>query len=164
MGTQNETLELIYAVKSLAQTVQSLHQDLRRLIEDEGRENFQQVERNLTATIDISRQLAILPILIGEKVEKSCRECANSGMVRIQQDLRDLRDSRRTVAPGAIPSEVQSEHEITGKIEVNKGGQVKVLFNSASATRAFTIVKWMIVTAAAGGGLTELIKWIKTLV
>lgn len=166
-GGANQTLlELIYSLKGLAQTVEFFHQDLSRKLDEESKARARELERLRDIVSKNSQAISILPITFSDRAEK----LVNKLGVEVGEKLRDVEDAvtevrrslegySRTVDRAVSQNEMQAEMEakaqevdekadITGRIEVNEKGDVKVQVNSAILKKIW----YGIVVLAAGGG------------
>lgn len=161
---QNQTLlELIYALKSLAQTVEFHHQDLVRRLEEEAKARH----RDLTRIQDVigknNQSLAVLPITLSDRVEKLLTKLETEIESKIDEVASSIEDVRRSLNEytrtteraisqnelnAAVEAVKDEKADITGKIEVTDKGDIKLQFNS----RLIGKLKWGVLIAAIGGG------------
>ncbi len=171
-GGQSQTLlELIFALKGLAQTVEFYHKDLSQRLEEEGRARTRELGQ-LQKVIEKNQQaLSVLPITISDRVEKlfeGVDERLTIELKEVQEAVMEVRQRlwkymkvteraiSQTGEEGA-PDPVDEKAEITGKMEVTEDGSVRVLLNSKLLKN---IWRGILVLAAGGGafGLKELIQ------
>ncbi len=170
-GGQNQTLlELILALKGLAQTIEFYHQNLSRKLDEEAKARLREIDKLRELIQKNTQAINVAPITFSDRAEKLMNNLRND----INEKLRDVDDAVTEVrnklegysrtAERAI-SQNESTHEaeekaalvqktdekadITGRIEVTEGGEVKVQFNSKMLRRIWHAV----LIAAAGGGL-----------
>ncbi len=166
-GGPNQTLlELIYSLKGLAQTVEFFHQDLSRKLDEESKSRAREFDKLRDIVAKNSQAIAVLPITFSDRAEK----LVNKLGVDVGEKLRDVEDAvtevrralegySRTVDRAVSQNEMQAEvdaraqevddkADITGRIEVTEGGQVKMQFNS----KVLKKIWYGIVVLAAGGG------------
>ena len=166
---QNQTLlELIFALKGLAQALEYMHSDVRRLLQDEGRDRTQSAEKLAELCNKNAQALAVLPITISDRVEKLVDRMDSNVDKKIDSVLRGVRETIGTVQErliryaelagdkSAVP-EKRAEDDYTGKFEITKAGELKMA-GKIPVQRILTIAKWVGLGLASVGGLTGLIK------
>lgn len=168
---QNQTLlELIFSLKGLAQTVEFLHQDLSRKLDEESKVRVRELNRLWDAITKSNQALTVLPITFSDRVEKlvgSIKQDVTSSLQEVEHAITRVTDKlegySRTAERAISQNEGTVEHErdeksdITGKIEVSKEGDVRVMINSKWLKKLWYV---LLVLAAGGGlfGLKEVIK------
>ncbi len=174
-GGQNQTiLELIYAVKGLAQALEYMHSDVRRLLQDESRDRSQDVEKLTDIMNQNAQALAVLPVTISDRIERlmdkmeghvevkvdNVLDSVKSGLGVVHDRLirmAEVQGSDKTTSKEAIPLLRAPEDDYTGKFELSKHGELKVA-GKIPIMKLWTIVKWAGLALASVGGLTGLIK------
>jgi hypothetical protein len=166
-GGPNQTLlELIYSLKGLAQTVEFFHQDLSRKLDEESKVNRRELDRIRDLVGKNTQALATLPIIFSDRAEKLINKMAAD----MGEKLRDVEDAvvevRKSldgysraaeraishsegVAEGIVESQDNDAADITGRIEVNDKGDIKVQVNSATLKKLW----YALLVIAAGGGV-----------
>lgn len=185
-GPNQSLLELIYAVKGLAQSVEYMHSDLRRLIEDDGKDREQELRQLRDVVAKNAQALAILPIQASDRFENLLRRYEkgadskiDSLMSDVETTLRELRDKLTQYVnlhekKGLVEEAVREvtgnhkaikEEDITGRIELTKKGELMLQgkFDWKKLQKALKIAKWVIITLAAGGGVAGIIQLVHTL-
>lgn len=178
-GSQNQTLlELIYAMKSLAQQVEFYHQDLSRRLDEEIRAR----RTDLTRILDLSgknlQSVSVLPITLSDRVEKLLSRVetemehqiaeVKSAIDEVRRVLQEYtRTADRAISQNEMTAAVEAatakaeakddKDDITGRIELTEKGEVKVLLNPHVLKKIWYGV---IVLATGGGayGFVELVK------
>lgn len=167
---QQELLQLIYALKALAMTVDSMHQDLRRLLLEEGRDREHDLDKLRTSIERNQQTLQVVPITVSDRIESIIDRKVDGVMDDVRNSLIDLRqklngylDSKKgpafdsgIVRKAIKDSEKEKDEDITGRIELHKGGAVKVLFGPSFFKR-LKITLYVILGAGGAGGLVKLV-------
>lgn len=170
-GSQNQTLlELIYAMKSLAQQVEFYHQDLSRRLDEEVRSRRTDLARILDLSGKNLQSVSVLPITLSDRVEKLLSrveaEMENKiGDVRsaIDEVRRALQEYARTTDRAISHNEAtvnvarEEKEDITGRIELTEKGEVRVLLNS----RVLKKIWYGVVIIATGGGAYGFVELVK---
>jgi hypothetical protein len=169
-GGPNQTLlELILALKGLAQTFDLAHANLRSLIESESRQNARELDRIRDLIAKNSQSLSVLPITISDRVERLVGNLEKDMDERIGLAVKEVTTSISQVqekfvhyiqAKGeSVPEELLETKEVTGRIELRKDGSLDVRLQTEWAKRLITGLKW----GAIGGGGYGVIEVVKTL-
>ena len=176
-GHHQTLLDLIYSVRGLAQTVEFMHSDLRRLLEEGNRGRDHAVERLREL---VEHNTALLPIAISDRLEVPVRRL-ESGIdekmdVLLGDILKSLNEVRSKLwdyiqtkekeasaskTDSAVP--VPTAHEVTGKIEIRKDGQVNLSFHTEWVKKVITVGKYIILFLAVGGGIAGIIQAIRSI-
>ncbi len=172
-GNQNQTLlELIYAMKSLAQQVEFYHQDLSRRLDEEVRARQQDLARVLELSGKNAQSLTVLPITLSDRVEKLLGRLEEEmegnldGVTRaIDEVRRTLHEYTRTTdraisqneMTAAVEKAREDKEDIDGRIEVTDKGEVRVRLNSAVLKKIWYVVV-LIATGGGAYGFVELVK------
>lgn len=162
-GGQNQTLlELIFALKGLAQTVEYYHKDLSQRLEEEGKSRIRELAQ-IQKIIDKNNQaLSVLPITISDRVEKLLGnvdqkiaaefEDINKAVSEVRQKLwKYMKVTERAISQTGeenSPEPIDEKAEITGKMEMTKDGNVRVELHS----KVIKKIWYGIIVLAAGGG------------
>lgn len=170
---QNQTLlELIYAMKSLAQQVEFYHQDLSRRLDEEIRSRQRDLARVLEMSGKNAQSLTVLPITLSDRVEKLLGRLEEEVEGKLDEVTKAIEDVRRSLfeytrttdraisqneMTAAVEKAREEKEDITGRIELTDKGEVRVRLNSALLKKIWYGV---IVIATGGGayGFVELIK------
>lgn len=177
-GSQNQTLlELIYAMKSLAQQVEFYHQDLSRRIDEEARARQRELARVLELSGKNSQSLTVLPITLSDRVEKLLGRLETEMEGKIEEVTRAIEEVRRTLyeytrttdraisqnemtAAVAVERSRDTKEDITGRIEVTDKGEMRIRLNSSILKKI-----WYVVTLiAAGGGTYGFVELVKKII
>lgn len=177
-GNQNQTLlELIYAMKSLAQQVEFYHQDISRRLDEEVRARRSDLVRMLDLSSTNLQALSTLPVTMSDRVEKLLSRVETEmeskiGDVKaaIEEVRRALQEYTRTVDRATSHNEItpvpvaestkNDRGDITGKIEVTESGDVRVSLNS----RVLRKLWYVVVVVATGGGTYWFVELIRRIV
>lgn len=170
---QNQTLlELIYAIKGLAQTVEFYHQDLLRQLEEAAKDRQKELDRIRDAVAKNGQSLAVLPITLSDRVEKLIDRLEDSvddklddgwaeiksGLVEVRNRLLEYGKAISSDSNGiVVESESPEREDVTGKIEVTEAGELRMAFSSGALKK----IKYIIIslsTIGGGYGLWEVIK------
>jgi molecular chaperone GrpE (heat shock protein) len=190
--TPNQSLlELIFAVKGLAQTVEFIHSDLRRLIEDESRSRNRELEKIRDLVVKSNQSLSVLPITISDRFESIVRHLEKGTNEKVDGVLEDVRltlnDVRQKLwyylrerekeqvvevikreVTGAHRAVIEQEHEkkeeVTGSVSLMKDGDLRIQakFDWKKLKTVLTVAKWAGVTLATGGGVAWLIEFLRS--
>lgn len=174
-GSQNQTLlELIYAMKSLAQQVELYHQDLSRRLDEEIRARRSDLARIIDLSGKNLQSVSVLPITLSDRVEKLLSRVESEmesqiGDVKsaIDEVRRALQEYTRTTdraishneMNAAVEAVKEEREDITGRIELTEKGEVRVLLNS----RVLKKIWYGIVVIATGGGAYGFVELVKRL-
>jgi Ca2+-binding EF-hand superfamily protein len=174
-GSQNQTLlELIYAVKSLAQQIDLFHQDLSRRLDEETRTRRNDLARVLDLSGKNLQSLSVLPITLSDRVEKLLARLESNvdGQIdEVKSAINELREALqeynrtadRAISQNEITAAVEAVQEkhqkedITGRIELTEKGEVHVSLNS----RVLKKIWYGVVVLATGGGAYGLVELVK---
>lgn len=162
---QNQTLlELIFALKGLAQTVEFYHKDLSQRLDEEAKARTRELEQLRVILGKNNQVLNVLPITISDRVEKLLDtleteidhklEDVSGAVSEVRQKLWQYmkvteRAISQTESSGEVEPVVDEKADITGKIEVTKAGDVKMQFNSKLLKKMW----YAMIVLAAGGGV-----------
>lgn len=172
-GGQNQTLlELIYALKGLAQTVEFYHKDLSQRLDDEANARTRELESLRSLIGKTNQAVTVLPITMSDRVEKLLGQVTTNvndqfedvagAITEVRQKLfQYMRVTDRAISQneGTIPEPVDEKAEITGRLEVTKAGNVRLQINSVLLRRLWQAA----ILAAAGGGLYGLKEFVSSL-
>jgi hypothetical protein len=174
-GGQNQTLlELIYSLKGLAQTVEFLHQDLSRKLDDESKARARELDRFRELIGKNTQALAVLPITFSDRVEKfvgKVEEDVSQELENVRKAIERVTDklegysrtAERAISQNEATAAVEAieqahEHgDVTGRLEVTKEGGLRMEINSTWLKKFWYV---LLVLAAGGGvfGIKEVIK------
>jgi hypothetical protein len=187
IGGQNQTLlELIYAIKGLAQSVEYMHSDLerssqellrlltevKRFLEEESRDSNRDIERLIEIVTENQHTVGTLPVAVSDRIEHMVDRISDTMDKRIESVLGDVRSSlgevrqrlfrfvetRRLIENGEDVPIANNDADVSGKIELTKSGKMSLVFRTEWVQKLATVVKWVVICAATGGGLTGLWK------
>lgn len=175
-GNQNQTLlELIYAMKSLAQQVEFYHQDLSRRLDEEIRARQRDLARVLELSGKNTQTLTVLPITLSDRVERLLGRLeeeiegkiddVTKAIVEVQRALNEYtRTHDRAISQNEMTAAVEKardeREDITGRIELTDKGEVRVRLNSAILKKLW----YCVVIVATGGGAYGFVELVKKLV
>jgi hypothetical protein len=174
---QNQTLlELIYALRGLAQTVELYHSDLAKKIEEEAEQRARELERLKDLMGRNGQAVSVLPITISDRVEKLITRVEDSIDKKfdgVQEVISDVKTKlalfeksservERAITDNEGTVEERHHEEFTGRIELS-GDEVKVTISSEMFARIWAWGKWALLALAAGGGVHGLLELIKGL-
>lgn len=163
-GGQNQTLlELIYSLKGLAQTVEFLHADLSRKLDEESAARKAEVTRLVDGLDKQNQALTTLPIIFSDRVERlisGIRQDINEklrdvddAVTQVRNRLEDYsRTTERAISQhddGVVQEEIREKAEVTGRIELTESGEVRVSLNSKLMRKMWYVLLFL----AAGGGI-----------
>lgn len=179
-GSQNQTLlELIYAMKTLAQQVEFCHQDLSRRLDEEVRSRRSELARIIDLCNKNVQAVSVLPITLSDRVEKLLEKVEAETEDRIK-DLKDRIDDQfedigrylqeytkttdRAISQNEMTAAVEAAKEkdrsdITGRIELTEKGDVRVSLNSTMLKKIW----YGVVVLATGGGAYGFVELVKKL-
>jgi hypothetical protein len=172
-GAPNQsTLELIYAIKGLAQALEQMHSDLVHRLEAEGRDRDRDIERISADIQDIQRVIGALPVATADRIEATINRKVDGVLDdtrRVLDDVRmklwmhlgaprgaDASGSGMTIKDG-MPAPAEN---VTGRLTLMDDGHMKVegKVNALKVAKAVAIAKWIFISIASVGGLAGIIK------
>lgn len=178
-GDENSRiLELIYAIRGLAQALEDMHQDIRRTLEGESKDREKAFERFQDLLQKNSQALAAIPVLTSDRLEGIIQKRVDAVLDETRRTLDDVRmklwmvvgapkgpeasGSGMTVREG-IP--VPIEERVSGRVEIHKDGEIKFSggFNAKRIATLWLVGKWILLALAAGGGIAGLTKLLQGL-
>lgn len=179
---QNQSLlELIYAIKGLAQTIDFMHTDLRHRIEAEARDNNKELDKIADLVGRNGQGLSVLPITVSDRIEKmlnALREANEKKIDGLIEEVRSIVDdlhirlnrqvqirrasSLSDVSDGVVEASAQEEisvrREITGRIEVHQDGSVNVTLSGKAFAWFSKWGKRIAIALATGGGIAAAVR------
>jgi hypothetical protein len=176
-GGPNQTLlELIFALKGLAQTIEFYHQDLSRRLDEEGRSRKADLDRLTKDLRDViaknGQSLSVLPITLSDRVEKivtRTQDEIDKSVGEVRSAVSDVRSklweymqvTERAISQSdaVVESSRDDRADITGRIEVTEKGDIKLQFKSSILKKIW----YGIIVIATGGGAYGFVKMIKEL-
>lgn len=184
-GPNQTALELIFAIKGLAQAVEFMHSDLRRLLESEGRDRDHELERLRDLLAAHKEAVSNLPNAIVDKFEKVVDKLEEQVDERVDGVLDDVRKSLNEVRQklwyylkdkekqqvqeettnAVVRAITENERDVTGKIEISKQGELRLQakFDWKSLKSLIMVGKWAGLGVAGLGGITWLVNFIRHL-
>lgn len=170
-GGPNQTLlELIFALRGLAETVEFYHKDLSQRLDEEAKNRSRELDQLRAIVAKNGQSMHVLPITMSNRVEKLLGELTTdldhrfedlSGAVsEVRQKLwQYMKVTERAIsqADGSVEEVRDDKSDITGKVELMENGHIKVLLHSKLVKR---IGQGILLLATAGGayGLGDLLK------
>jgi hypothetical protein len=170
-GGPNQTLiELILALKGLAQTFDLAHANLRSLIESEAKASSKEIDRLRDLIAKNSQTLTVLPITISDRVEKLVDKLEEEIDEKVEAMLREVTVAVHQVHEKfilyletkgeAVPQEIlESKTNITGRVEVRRDGTVGIEFQAEWAKKMFSGLKYLAI-GGSGVGVFEAIRYV----
>lgn len=163
-GGPNQTLlELILALKGLAQTFDLAIDNLKTVIESEAKFNARELDRIRNDLGKNSQAMAVLPITLSDRVEKLIDGLEHDIDGKIEAMLREVQVSINQVQETfvryiqskgeAVPEELLEGRQVTGRVEVRRDGTVGIMFNTAWSKRLILGLKWLTVGSASYGAI-----------
>lgn len=181
-GANQTVLELIYAIRGIAQALDYMHQDLRRTLD----ENARDVEKLLKIVGENQRAVGVLPITVNDRIEKLLEKLDKNTDKRIDHVLDSVRTNLndvRTKLYNYLKAKEQEEElelqrtreelihrddDFTGKVEIIKDHDGDHLVNVSFRTQWITtlrkmwpVIKWAGGIIAALGGVHAIIEIVK---
>ena len=169
-GGPNQTLiELILAIKGLAQTVDLGFGNLKTILEADARSNAREIDRIRDMIAKNNQSLSVLPITLSDRVEKLLGHLEKDLDENVRAMVREVLVSINQVqdkfvqyiqAKGEpVPEELlEGPKQITGRIELRRDGTMDVRIQTAWAQRLIAGAKWGTVGGAAYGFI-ELLRY-----
>lgn len=168
-GGPNQTLiELILALKGLAQTFDLAHSNIKNLVEAEAKANAREFDRIRDLIAKSNQSLTVLPITVSDRVERLIDNLEKDMDEKVQAMIREVSVSVQQVqekfiqyiqAKGEpVPEELlDGPRQVTGRIQLREDGTMDVRIQTAWAQKAIAGLKW---SAIGGGtyGLVELLR------
>lgn len=178
-GDENSrVLELIYAIRGLAQALEDMHQDIRRQLEAEAEDREKEFERVKDLLTKNSQALSTIPVVTSDRLEGIIQKRVDAVLDETRRTLDDVRmklwmvvgapkgpeasGSGMTIKEG-IP--IPIEERVSGRVEIHRDGEIKFSggFNAKKVATLWLVGKWILVSLAAGGGIAGLIKLLQGL-
>jgi len=174
-GGPNQTLlELILALKGLAQTFDIAHANLRSFLEAESKANSKEIDRLQNLVAKNNQSMSVLPITISDRVEKLIDRLEGDIDDKVEAMLREILIAITQVQDKfvnyiqskgeAVPEELlEGPKSITGRVEVHRDGTVGIEFRAEWAKKMIQGLKWASVGAALTGGgygFLEFLRWL----
>ena len=175
-SSQQTLLELIYALKGLAQTVELYHESISHKLDEHSQDRHVEIERLRDLISKNNQATTVLPITVSDRVEKLVAKLEVNldkrfdgifeetlevlGEVRtklavyeksVDRVERAITDNEETAV-----RHVDEEREVTGRIEVTDDGDVTVTLNTELLSKIWKYAKYGIALLGAGG-IAELI-------
>jgi hypothetical protein len=151
---QNQTLlELIYALKNLAQSVEHYHKDLSAQLEEVSNSRHRDLERLKELVVSHTQALATLPLALSDRVERMVTNLGDDLDDRFDVIIREVQvsvdDVRRRLADYTSVKEVPALNDGKSRLELGEDGSVSISFSSRLLRRLWQIG----LVLAAGGGV-----------
>src|SRR5262245_10953397 len=118
-------LDLVYSVKTLAENVDSMHRDLREVLESEGKALDRELDR-IRETVNKSSQLLnVLPITTADRLDRLIEKKVDGVLEDVRLSLGQMHEKlffflKNKEAISGVPQPIDPNEEITGRIEVKK--------------------------------------------
>lgn len=162
-GSPNQTLlELILALKGLAQTFDIAYANLRSFLEAEAKVSAKEIERLQDMIAKNTQSMSVLPITISDRVEKLLDRLEGDIDDKVEAILREILLASNQVqsklvdyiqAKGEIvPEELLGNPRVTGRFEVRTDGTVGIEFRAEWAKKLIQGLRWASIGAAITGG------------
>ncbi len=183
-GSPNQiALELIYAVKGLAQAVDNLHSDLRHLLETDARSRDAELDKIKDLLNENSKAISHLPVGVADRIERvveklekntdgrvngvlnDVRVTLNEVRQKLWYHLKDQEQSAEETKSAVVRAITEHEKELTGKVEFTKDGDVRLhaKFDWKKLSTLLTVGKWTAIGGAGIGGLGWLLSKLRDL-
>jgi hypothetical protein len=168
-GGPNQTLiELILAIKGLAQTFELAHASLKNIIESDTKTTARELDRIRDMLSKNNQALSVLPITVSDRVEKLVNNLEKDLDEKIEAAIREITISVNQVhttfvqyikAKGeSVPEELlEGPRQITGRVEVRRDGTVDVRLQTVWVQRLVMGLKISAV-GAGGYGVIEILR------
>jgi hypothetical protein len=157
-------LDLIYSVKTLAGNVDVMHQDLRRVLEEEARIQARELDRIREFASKNTQILQILPIQTADRLERLIDKKVDGVLEDVRISINEVRqklssyiqnkDAQAALPPAAIAEDIS---DVTTRLEFKKD-VFHFHVKTAGIEKAWKIIRWIAAIIAAGGGGWALIK------
>jgi hypothetical protein len=173
-------LELIYAIKSLAQTLEDMQEELRSLHDEDARVSEKRHEKLLELLQNNAITLNRLPIDAADRTEMVLSKQVHTMLDETRRALDDVRmklwlavgtprgpdasGSGMTVKDG-VPVPLK-EPDVTGQVTLLGDGKMKVegKFDAAKIMKFWAVAKWVVASLAAAGGVAGIVRAILAIV
>ncbi len=161
------TLEMIYAVKTLAENLDVMHRDLRQVLEEDARARDREIDRIKEIVTDSAEVMKILPIQTADRLDRLIDRKVDGVLTDARQSLEQLRlklsfyMSTREGQQGALSAltDKESSADITvvePQIVVPIGPRretVRTFLRRRVADKAWGVTRWVVaVTALIASG------------
>jgi hypothetical protein len=167
-------LELIFAIKSLAQTLEAMQEELKSLHEEDSRLSEKRHEKLMETLQANSLTLNRLPVDTADRTEQVLTNQVRTMLDETRRALDDVRmklwmavgtprgpeasGSGMTVKDG-VPVPIK-EPDVTGQVTLLGDGKVQVQgkIDGAKVMKLWKIAKWTIASLAAAGGVAGIVR------
>lgn len=158
-------VELIYAIRALAQTVELYHSDLRHLLEEASRSRSREADLIKDAISENRRSLESLPFeLANRRVDDDVRHALDDVILKLQAHMEQARGAAAMEGAPLLAAPTHAEEEqASARIQFTKSGMLQVALNAGWAKKVILIVKIVVIALSAGGGVAFIKKLIEEL-
>ena len=179
---QNQTvLELIYAIKGLSQALETMHEDLRNLLGEHDRLQEKAHEKIRDLIQEQTRNIDSLPVATADRMEALISKRVDATLDETRRTLDDVRmklwlylgtpkgpdasGSGMTVRDG-VPVPIKKEEDVTGQVTLMGDGKMEVRgrFNAGKIAKLLLVLKWVVASLAAAGGVAGIVKAILAII
>jgi hypothetical protein len=168
-------LDLTYAIMTLSQTLETMHEDLRGLHNESSRINEQRYEKLRDLIQQNSLTLSHLPVDTADRTDQVVSKQVHSILDETRRAVDEVRmklwmavgtprgpeasGSGMTIKDG-VPVPLTKESGVAGQVTLLDDGKMKVegKFDAAKIAKFWTVAKWTIAGLAAAGGVAGIVK------
>jgi hypothetical protein len=162
-GGPNQTLiELILALKGLAQTFDLAHGNLKNLIEADAKATARELDRIRDMIAKNNQAISVLPITVSDRVERLVNNLEKDIDDKVEATHREITSSINQIhekfvlyikAKGEpVPEELlEGPKQVTGRVQVTRDGTLDVRLQTAWIQRLIIAAKWGTVGSATFG-------------
>lgn len=184
-------IELIMAIKGLAQAVEFMHSDLVHRIEEAGRDRNEETKELRELLTSNSKDIAATPVAVTDRLQVIIDRLESNIDDRVDGVLDDVRVSLNGVRQklwfylkekekdkekserdemiedtksAVVRAITENEKTQTGKIELSKDGDIRLeaKFNWKSLLKLVHFLKWGGIGAAGLGAIKYFVDWIRS--
>lgn len=158
---QQVLLELIYSIKGLASNLESMHKDLKQVLEDESRARDKELDKIKEVVLRNQQSLQVMPVLTADRLDRLIDKKVDGVLEDVRLSLNEVREKlwhymKAKEALSAVPSATQND-DITGSFLIQKN-EVKLHFKTETLEKFWKVAKWIAVALGSVGGGWTIIK------
>jgi hypothetical protein len=158
---QKILLELIYAVRALASNVETMHGDLRAIVEDKSNRLDREIDRIKELAQKNTQLLTVLPINTADRLDRLIDKKVDGVLEDVRISLNEVRDKLYTYVRTkdlAVPEKaIEEKDDVTGRIQIDEKG-IHLSMKTEKLEAAWKVLRWVVAAVAAGGGVVAVIK------
>lgn len=167
-GQNQSLIELIVAIKGMAQTLEYMHSDLRRMLEDDSRDRDRDIEQLKELLGKNQQTLTVMPMAISDRVEviisklsqriedtadnkvSTAIEDVRASLCDVSNKLRQYTTERQLESDMKVKIELAAQSlppDVSGKIEIKNDGQVELRgrFQGSTLAKVYRVCRVIVI-------------------